>query len=70
MPVSAHEQGGMGGGCGGGRGCGAGDSNNPSGSSSSNGGGVGVAGTDTLKAVLELGERDAVKRLLRKARTK
>lgn len=41
-------------------------SNTPHGRSSSSGGGV--AETDTLKAVLELGKRDAVKRLLQQAR--
>ena len=46
-------------------------SNTPHGSSSSSSSsssGGGVAETDTLKAVLELGKRDAVKRLLQQAR--
>lgn len=83
VPLSTLEQGGMGGGDGG-RDCDPYDSNNANGGSSINIGGGGgdgdggaasfgpgaggPAGTDKLKAILKLGKRDAVKRLLKQAR--
>lgn len=74
VPTPSQQQGGIGGG----RDCSADGSNNANGGTSNSGGGGaaaslrtgagGVAGADELKAVLELGKRDAVKRLLKQAR--
>lgn len=79
VPTPTQEQGGVGG-RDGGRSCNASNSSS-AGSGSSSGGGSsgagssgtgagGVAGTEELKAILELGKRDAVKRLLKQARVK
>lgn len=75
VPTPAQEQRGMSGGVGGMDGNIGSSSNATVGSS--NGGGIGaaslcaraggIAGTEELKAVLELGKRDSVKRLLKQA---